>query len=218
MHGAEIQETRNQSVPSGCISRSNFPVARCLVPAKHFQFRVPSFLRASTGRILVSTQLCSSPSIRQVNLQCQKRNSSKNRPQLQRMMLITLNIVCMSWSKKLQCIRCESHWEHFIAELHACHFDLLFVGEMRRGDNDGTVITEKGQHIFLSGGAIHEGVGNCISANFASHIVHNFFTHIPKHLPFTFLHGVHGVHGVQAAAFTFQRLGMRMAQRNKCMM
>ena len=76
--------------------------------------------------------------------------------------------------KNLQCIRCDSRWEHFTAELHTCHFDLLFVGEMRRREKDGTVITEKGQHIFLSGGAIRQGVGNCISANFVSHIVHIF--------------------------------------------
>ena len=50
-HGTEIQETWKQSIPSGRISRNNFPIAQSFVPAKHFQFNVPSLLRASTGRM-----------------------------------------------------------------------------------------------------------------------------------------------------------------------
>ena len=74
---------------------------------KTFPISCPKFVAGVHGQDMldmVATQLSSPPSIRQVNLQCKKRNSSKNRPQLQRMMLITLNIVCMnivcmSWSK-----------------------------------------------------------------------------------------------------------------------
>ena len=77
--------------------------------------------------------------------------------------------------KNLQSIRGESRWEDFIAELNTCNFDVLLICETWRGERDGSFITEKGHHVYLSGGATHQGVGICISANFASRIFHISF-------------------------------------------
>ena len=77
--------------------------------------------------------------------------------------------------KNLQSIRGESRWEDFIAELNTCNFDVLFICETWRGESDESFITEKGHHVYLSGGATHQGVGICISANFASQISHMSF-------------------------------------------
>ena len=77
--------------------------------------------------------------------------------------------------KNLQSIRCESRWEDFIAELDQCDFDLLLICETWRGERDESFITERGHHIYLSGGANHQGVGICTSAHFASQISHMSF-------------------------------------------
>ena len=77
--------------------------------------------------------------------------------------------------KNLQSIRGESRWGDFIAELNTCNFDVLLICETWRGERDESVITEKGHHVYLSGGATHQGVEICISANFASRISHISF-------------------------------------------
>ena len=102
--------------------------------------------------------------------------------------------------KNLQSIRCESRWEDFIAELDQCDFDLLLICETWRGERDESFITERGHHIYLSGGAHHQGVGICTSAHFASRI------------------SLWPSGGSEFSVVTFQRLGMRMVQWNKCMM
>ena len=77
--------------------------------------------------------------------------------------------------KNLQSIRCESRWEDFIAELNHSDFDLLLICETWCGDRDESFTTEKGHHIYLSGGANHQGVGICISAKFAAQVTHMSF-------------------------------------------
>ena len=72
----------------------------------------------------------------------------------------------------MQSIQNESPWGDFIAELNTCHFDVFLICQTWRGERDESFITEKGQHIYLSGGASHQGVGICIFANFASQISH----------------------------------------------
>ena len=58
-----------------------------------------------------------------------------NHPQLQRMMLITLNIVCMSLSRICKAFGVNHVGRIFcIAELTTCHFDVLLICETRRGE------------------------------------------------------------------------------------
>ena len=78
-------------------------------------------------------------------------------------------------TKNLRSIRGESRWEDFIAELDQCCFDLQLVSETWREERDECFITDKGLHIYLSGGANHQGFGICISAAFASQICHISF-------------------------------------------
>ena len=77
--------------------------------------------------------------------------------------------------RNLQSIRSESRWEDFVAELNTCHFDLLLICETWRGEKDESFITEKGHHIYLGGGANHQGVGICMSAKFASQVSRTSF-------------------------------------------
>ena len=73
------------------------------------------------------------------------------------------------------CVHVKSPWLDFVAELNTCHFNFLFIRETWRGEKDGSFITEKGHHIYLSGGANHQGVGICISAMFVSQVSHISF-------------------------------------------
>ena len=119
--------------------------------------------------------------------------------------------------KNLQSIRGESCWEDFIAELNTCNFDVLLICETWRGERDASFIMEKGHHVYLSGGASHQGVGNL-------HIGYFCFTNFPyvfsclfqTDLQLTFFHGAPG--GSEFSVCTFLWLGMRMVQWNKCMM
>ena len=121
-------------------------------------------------------------------------------------------------TKNLQSIRGESRWEDFIAELDQCCFDLLLVSETWREERDECFITGKGHHIYLSGGANHQGVGICISAAFVSQICHISF-----HAYSTRICSLHFTLAskrfrVFSLVVIFQQLGMRMVQWNKCMM
>ena len=100
--------------------------------------------------------------------------------------------------KNLQSIRGESCWEDFIAELNTCNFDVLLICETWRGERDASFIMEKGHHVYLSGGASHQGRWNL-------HIGYFCFTNFPyvfsclfqKDLQLTFFHGVQAVQSFQ---------------------
>ena len=68
-------------------------------------------------------------------------------------------------AKNLQSIRSESRWQDFVAELNTCHFDLLLICETWRGEKDESFITEKGHHIYLSGGANHVPIRTVLLPN-----------------------------------------------------
>ena len=80
--------------------------------------------------------------------------------------------------------------------LHLWNFDLLLVCERWRGERYKIFITDNG-HPSSDGN--DQGVGICISAAFASQIIHwNFFPCVfNKDLQFTFFKGVHAVQTFQ---------------------
>ena len=67
-------------------------------------------------------------------------------------------------SKNLQSIRSENKFQHSIAELDTCDFDILLVSESRRDNCEDAIATAAGHKVFLSGGSCcRNGVGICVS-------------------------------------------------------
>ena len=140
-----------------------------------------------------------------------------NHPQLQRMMLITFNIVCMSLSRICNAFGVNHVGKIFcLAELTTCHFDVLLICETRRGEKIRVPSKKKVSTPILA------VVPFIRALEFAYRLIllqiFVFFSH-------AYSKRICSLHffpwrpgGSEVSMFTFLRLGMRMVQWNKCMM
>ena len=139
-----------------------------------------------------------------------------NHPHLQRMMLITFNIVCMSLSRICNAFGVNHVGRIFcIAELTTCHFDVLLICETRSGEKIRVPSKKKVSTPILA------VVPFIRALEFAYRLILlQIFVFFLMHIPNGFAAYIffRGVQAVQRFQCTFLRLGMRMVQRNKCMM
>jgi len=78
-------------------------------------------------------------------------------------------------TKNLQSIREQSRFEDFLSELAETEYDIGFFSETWRKEREEIITMPRGGTLYLSGGALHHGVGLSISRNFASKLTDVIF-------------------------------------------
>ena len=142
--------------------------------------------------------------------------ATNHRPQLQRMMLITVNIVCMLLPRI-----CKAFGVNHVGRillLSWTHVILIYCSYVKRGVGKRMRVSSRKKVTTF----ILAVVPIIRALEFACRpsLFHKFPVLLFMHIPTEFAAYISPWRpgGSEFSVFTFQRLGMRMAQWNKCMM